>query len=80
MPSGILLKTSGRTPPNPSRNIFFHRFPISTHLLRVEAVLKGRVVVRGLPLRLPKPLRRTATARLVFQPAATPPGLLPQSS
>jgi hypothetical protein len=42
--------------PNLSRNFLFHPFPVSTHLLRVEAVLKGGVVVRGLPLRLPKSL------------------------
>jgi hypothetical protein len=47
---GLLSKTPGSTVPNPSCNFLFHSFLIGTHLLQVETVLKGGVVVRGLPL------------------------------
>jgi hypothetical protein len=50
MSGGLLSKTPGSTTPNLSRNLLLYSFPAGTHLFRVETVLKGGVVVRGLPL------------------------------
>jgi hypothetical protein len=69
----LLPKAPGSTTPNPSRNFLFHFFPVSTHLLRVEAVLKGGVVVRGLPSHLPKPFPTSCCrSLLLLLPRALP--------